>query len=1192
MRLLRLEASGFKSFCDKTVINFVQNGISVVVGPNGCGKSNIVDAVRWTLGEQSAKHLRGTSMEDVIFSGSSARQPVSMAQVSLIFSNPRNDTIPKYSEFNEIAITRRLYRSGESQYLINKTACRLTDIRELFMDTGIGGKGYSIIEQGKIDQIITSRAEDRRLIIDEAAGIVKFKTKRKEAERKFAATKQNLMRVEDVLAELERQEETLVVQVERAEEYLTAKSRLERLQHCIAATKWYRLKDQADRTSQSHEKAIEQKKDLEAATANLEAQESTLSLQITQEESDLNAVKTEIQQQKEAIIKLESRLDSDKLTLENLDEWDRKNQEEKELIEKQIKTIKLQLETYQAEHKKLEEEVREKSSLLESLQNTADSSDADLSSQKIRLSNLQQKEVESITAVVAEQNQLVQLQERIKEVEQKTTELEAREKNSESEEKDLHQSWLQLETAIKEKKKEKLSCQETIQLHSKQAEELEAELEKMRQTSRSIQQEITQADSKLESLRELILSHDEYDAATKNVLDTFTSEPKLTRDLGYLGTLAELVDLPDPLTPQITSFLNRYYNVLVFQSIARLKEIVAFSHQHDLEQFQAVFLDFADRKTKPAAEEILQTNLQEQGTPGTMPIVDRFKLIDTPLDQLDPDQLKNDDGLIDTESSMLTREGIFFIGQPGKSNLAESLVKRRQQISHIESSLTELHDKLEKNDEKLEERSSHLEELSRMLKSVQQDVVDLDLEIVGLEKEFDSKSLEKQRFEAIKNGIETEKTQLKQINSDFQQKIKDLEASIKDNQQKQETIRKVCDELKSQIEKTESQKEEAASELQHIKVVLAGIEEKQQNQSQGIERMSGELKERQQQMDDILKRSGETENKRQAIESSLARANQDLPKLVEEVAVKEKQQKGMSDALESKRIRYQKIKEDYKKETQSMSGINDKIHKTEIKLAQLAQEARNIEDNLFAEDALKPEELIQTFDVKSFNIEKETETIAELKKQIGGMSDINLAAKSEYETLKERLDFLRSQSRDLTQSMEALETSINKINQESRKRFRTTFQQVNEQFNKLFPDLFGGGEAYLKLTDEDDILESGVEIIAQPPGKKLQNMTLLSGGEKALTAIALIFAVFMIKPSPFCLLDEVDAPLDDANNVRFNRHVRELTENSQFIIITHNKKTMEIGDALFGVTMEEPGISKVVSVDFSKFDPDSLQKAI
>lgn len=1191
MRLLRLEASGFKSFCDKTVINFVQNGISVVVGPNGCGKSNIVDAVRWTLGEQSAKHLRGSSMEDVIFNGSSGRQPVSVAQVTLVFSNPEHDTIPRYSEFSEIAVTRRLYRSGESQYLINKTACRLTDIRELFMDTGIGGKGYSIIEQGKIDQIITSRAEDRRLIIDEAAGIVKFKTKRKEAERKFEATRQNLLRVEDVLAELVTQEESLRYQVERAEEYLAAKSRLERLQNCITATRWHRLKEQADRVVQNREKTLEQKSDLETEITVLESRESALSMDISRKNAEIEEIGTTIHSLKETIIKLESKLESNKVALENLDEWEDKNKAEIELLEKQIKTLEFQSESNRSDRESLEKEIQEKRTLMERLRERDESNDGDLSSQRLRLENLQQKEMEITTSISSHKNQIENLRERLDEVEEKAKNLGLQTDSVKADEEKSAREFEELSKSIEKKKQEKKELVEKARQYSEQKEEKEQFINELNRKIKSQAQDLNQTENRLQSLEEFILSHEEYDAATQKILQYMSQHPETAKELGYLGSMAEIVNLPREITPQTSAFLNRYFNLLVFKSVDRLESIVNLVREEGFEQFHLCFLDLFTEEDSKKDHSLAEVITGKDEVVSSIPFVESFETLDVPVHTLSKEQLLASSGLIDPEASIMTKARLFLLGQPGKSNLAETYIKRRNEIAQLEKQQTLLKQQLEATETQADGESEVLEELSRSLKKVQGDIVDIDLEMVALEKEYDGKLIEQQRIETMKNSMDREIREVYESRKQFETKIGQLEKSIKDDAQKQETINKVCGELKAQIEKSESSREETREELQHIKITLAGMDEKRANYQETIDRLQKDIAEKKRQQEDIQNRAQETENKRRAAKDSLLQAREEHPRLLEQLTEKEKAIAELKDNLQKMLAEQTEHRKNIKEANQNISSLKEKNHKLEIKLAQLSQEATNLEDNLFNESSLKPEDLLQTFDVKQFNIEKESETIADLKKTIGGMDDVNLAAKSEYETLKERLDFLSTQSKDLTQSMEALESSINKMNQESRRRFRQTFKQVNEEFSKLFPQLFGGGEAYLKLTDETDLLESGVDIIAQPPGKKLQNMTLLSGGEKALTALALVFAVFMIKPSPFCLLDEVDAPLDDSNNIRFNRHVKALTENSQFIIITHNKKTMEIGDALFGITMEEPGISKVVSVDFATFSPDSLQKA-
>ncbi len=1192
MRLLRLEASGFKSFCDKAVVNFVQKGISIVVGPNGCGKSNIVDAIRWTLGEQSAKHLRGSSMEDVIFNGSSVRQPVSMAQVTLVFSNSEHDTIPKYSEFSEISVTRRLYRSGESQYLINKTACRLTDIRELFMDTGIGGRGYSIIEQGKIDQIITSRAEDRRLIIDEAAGIVKFKTKRKEAERKFATTKQNLVRVEDILAELTHQEETLKDQVERADEFLAAKSKLERLQHCLAATRWYKLKEQAEKIEKDKNENIQQQNDLKLASTSLETRESALNLEITEKAAKYEEFLSQIQKQKEEIIKLESKLETNKITLDNLDEWEKKNKDEIDLLDKQIKTIEYQIQTYLSDNESLEKEIAAKTEILEQFQEREKVSENELSDQREKLEKNQQHEIEVVKQLTGNQNQLVQMQERLTEAGEKQEQLDSQLIKLEEEQKTVTFSLEETSKKLEAAKEKKSSCRDIIDTHKEKKDAQHQLISELNENIKTISQEHNQAENRHRSLEEFILNREEFDTATRKFLELMDSNKSLSNELGFKGTLAELVSPPAEILPQIKAFLNRYFNLLIFNSIDNLESIVSLVKNENIEQLQLYFLDLMPEESENKKNSLSKLIPCKSELSINLPFVDLFESIETPVYSLSKSQLLEAEGLVDPEASMMTKARIFLIGQPGKSNMAETFLRRRSEMAELEKKLEVIGQELEKLEESHDRETEVLEELDRMLENAKKELVDLDLELVGLEKELDARSIEKQRLENDHKRILNESQQIDESKAKYKVTIDNLTNSTQELEKKHEEIKDSNNRLRSLIEHVETSKEETQDELQHLRVTLAGLNEKQDNNRKSVSMMQADTEQRQKQRDDIVRRMEETEDKRQLAESSIKETQVELPKLLEELEKKEKKIKDLSDKIETDRSQLTELKELVQAEQKKINELNEKNHKLEIKFAQLAQEAKNIEDNLFTEDSIRPDEIIETFDVKSFDIDKETRAIAKLKQSIGGMDNVNLAAKSEYETLKERLDFLSAQSTDLKLSIEALEDSINKINQESRRRFRDTFKQVNERFNELFPQLFGGGEAYLKLTDETDILESGVEIIAQPPGKKLQNMTLLSGGEKALTAIALVFAVFMIKPSPFCLLDEVDAPLDEANNVRFNKHVQALTDNSQFIIITHNKKTMEIGDALFGVTMEEPGISKIVSVDFATFSEDSLQKAI
>lgn len=1179
MRLLRLETSGFKSFCDKISINFVQDGISVIVGPNGCGKSNIVDAIRWTLGEQSAKHLRGASMEDVIFNGSSVRPPVSMAQVTLVFSNPKSDTILKYSEFLEIEVTRRLFRNGESQYLINKTACRLADIRELFMDTGIGGKGYSIIEQGKIDQIITSRAENRRSIIDEAAGIVKFKAKRKEAERKFAATKQNLLRVEDILEELQRQEEILRIQVKRAEKYLTAKARLERLQQCSAATRWANIKKQTDKIVDSRQSNQQDQDDLNTAMSSLEAQEAVLKLNITQQSAVHEDILTRMQSQKERIISLESELNTNNAAIENLEEWRKKREEEIELFTKQIKTIELQITSYQESAVRFNTEMESNSSQLEQYEEQDRLKNRELNDRRTELEAMQQKEVKNITLITGNQNQLDQLKERLQESRSQKEQLALQIKAIKNDEKQLTITLKEQQQQLQQKIERRIELLDILETFRENREDKEQAILQVKEKIKATSQEFYQTENRLHSLEEIIQSHEGYDAATKKILNYFDQHPEVSEELGFLGTLAELVTPPEKNQIQTSAFLNRYFNLLVFESFKKLKPIKKLIDDLETEQLQLFFVDLTRQKFSGKSKASNTWISAKQGLEIPVPLTDSFKTIDTPLYELSAVDLTGSEGLIDPSAAIMTQAKIFLLGKTGKTNMSELFFSRQQEIENIEIRLVELEANLEKLEEQEEDQTEMLNEINRTLKNKDKEITDTNLEIVGLEKDLDAKQLEIEKLKSQLQSVQLNFKEIDRSKEQFKEKIESLSKSIQIHKQEQLDIQLQIEQLRIQIKESESDKQEHTEELQQIRVLLAGLQEKQQANSKTLQRLHDDIQLRDEQLKQSIDQASETAGRRKTLNAAIKKSQENLPRLLSDLTEIETRLKKTAGEIENDKSKLNDIQQLIQKERKKLNGLQEKNHRLEIKLAQMVQEGENIASNLFSEHKVKPHELLLTFDADSFKVETAIQDINELKQDIGGMQDINLAAKKEYDVLKERLDFLVTQSTDLEKSIEALEDSINKINRESRRRFRDAFKRINEKFSTLFPKLFGGGEAHLELTDESNLLESGVEIIARPPGKKLQNMTLLSGGEKALTAIALVFAIFQIKPSPFCLLDEVDAPLDDANNIRFNKHVKMMTDNSQFIIITHNKKTMEIGDALFGVTMAEPGISKIVSVD-------------
>ena len=1189
MKLLRLELSGFKSFGDKTAISFDKEGISLIVGPNGCGKSNIVDAIRWTLGEQSAKHLRGANMEDVIFNGCNSRKPVGMAQVNLIFSNPTHDALPKYTEFNEISITRRLYRSGESQYLINKTPCRLTDIRELFMDTGIGGKAYSIIEQGKIDQVVTARAEERRSIIDEAAGIVKFKTKKREAERKFAATKQNLQRVEDILAELEEREERLKVQVELAEEYLHAKGRLERLKkNCEAAT-WSLRKEKREEIGKSKEEELDRRKNLETEIASLETKESAMQIEIALLEKKLDDIGSENQRRREDVVNLENRIKTEILTIDNLKEWLKKSGDEIENVNRLVGEIGSKIESCKTEEETLKREAEEREEALEYWEESRkvlDGRHAELVSGK---QSAQQSEIEAITRLTAAQNQITQLQERLLETQEQREKLGSRLSRLTTDKNEAKQERQRLETRLSQTTERKQICFDAAEEGSKAITVKNGTIADLKGSIAQSTKELHQKESRLRSLRELAESHEDFDSATKILLDRFRAEPKEASELGFHGTFVDLIATEKRLTEPFAVFLNRYFNLMVFSTFSSLGKIVGLVEKLKLDQIQVCFLDLLPEEHgefRDTIAERLETNLLQLKR---LPLTRRFRLIDFPLQTLSAERLRELGGAIDSSAHLMTGDYLFVIGKQGAGSSVDFYVKRRNEMTGLEEEVSQRASDLEKLQKEESRESDELEEMTSILNRRRREIVEFDLQILGLKKEIETRSGEILRLEEEENALRDDRKQMGESQAEFDEKVARLSSSIVEQQLLQEKLKVKIDRIQVEIEGVDELREEASEKLQDSGIAMAGLKEKIRHNEQTQKNLRADRQRLEGQLAEIEKGAEETERKKKTLVESVKNSQEILPVQIESLAAMSESLNRSKNELETRRASIGELQNGIRTQRRKTERHKDRIHTLEIELAQLDQEINGIENRLFEEFGTTPTEVLRLFDPKSFSMEEERKNVEQLQKRIALMDNVNLGAKKEYDSLRERLDFLKRQSADLLESIEALESSISKINAESRRRFKEVFHKIDAKFGVLFPDLFGGGEAHLRLTDEDDLLESGVEIIAQPPGKNLQSISLLSGGEKALTAIALIFAIFQIKPSPFCLLDEVDAPLDEANSGRFNRHVVSMTESSQFIIITHNKKTMEIGDTLFGVTMEEPGISKIVSVDFNSLEESMLE---
>jgi len=1176
MKLLRLEVNGFKSFPDKASIDFVQDGVSIVVGPNGCGKSNIVDAIRWALGEQSAKHLRGATMEDVIFAGSSSRKQVGLAQVTLVFSNPFHDTISKYSEYTEIAVCRRLFRTGESGYMINKTNCRLADIRELFMDTGIGGKGYSIIEQGKIDRIVTSNPAERRSLIDEAAGIVKFKAKKADALKRFSTSRANLERVEDVLRELRIQEERLVVQVEQADAYTTAKGRIERLSQLSASHQWEKLKVQADKQLDEKNMALQKAEDLSVQLAKLATQKEGVGLELSQQQTKKEEQGAQVTRNRERLIKLESQIEKDVETLRHLGDWQVKGTQELEQIEGQIEALFGQEEALIDANQSVQAEQEQAQSTLSVAQEEIKVLAERLSEQEAHNKAHQELHLQAKVELANKTGEVSRHEDRLKEARKRGQEAKealvlAAERLITAEEN---------RTEVAEKLAQKRAQQEQVatELETSRTKLLERQsaLEAQNRKIDEQEKEYTRAESRLASLKQLQQNHEDFAPTIKRLLDHFAEFPEQREELGFVGPLADVIEVESKLESWTENLLGRHFNLLLFESHYHLTQIKGLMEQLEIGHLEIYFLDLC-----PAVKSNLDFLIPWRSKPEGLYLSGHYQALEKRSHQIEPLDLEKERNLLLNDQALLSREGVFHLGLPSEAKVLEGYLNRQKEFHQLSASLTEMKQKVEDLVYDQGWIKEEVKELDWTVTDLSQQHQQLEIEVRETAKELEGWDKDCARLAEDQERLQNARDQQSDLDVQLE---KQREQAVLDIEGAQQLLAEMDDQKAEGLELTTEIRllwEQKKGERQQLEVAAAALKEKSHHQKELARRIQEDLKGLQARHDQTKTQSQDHSKQRAELEANVVVLQDQQPQLVETIQRLETSYRELTDQLESQGHQVRQI-ENEEKELRTASNLHkEKAHQFDLKLAQLAQEGVSIEQKLFEDWGVRPAEVLQLSQNENFDPSGVNKEISQLKARLQSLGDVNLGAKKEYDELKVRLDFLAKESTDLSQSISALEDSIQKIDSESKRRFNQTFERINKEFHVLFPTLFGGGEAFLRLSEPDNLLDSGVEIIAQPPGKKLQNMTLLSGGEKAMTALALIFSIFQFKPSPFCLLDEVDAPLDDGNNRRFNSHVKALTQNSQFIIITHNKKTMEIGDAMFGVTMEEPGVSKIVSVDFT-----------
>jgi chromosome segregation protein len=1176
MYLKKLELQGFKSFADKTTLE-LEPGITVVIGPNGSGKSNIVDAIRWVLGEQSIKTLRGSKLEDVIFAGTQARKSVSFAEVDITIDNT-DGKLPL--DYSEVTVTRRIYRSGESEFYINKNQCRLKDIVELFMDTGIGRDGYSIIGQGRIDEILSTKSEDRRHIFEDAAGIVKYKTRKEEAEKKLENTQQNLVRVNDIVTEIEGQIEPLKIQSEKAKKFLELREQLKHLEVGLFISEINKGKTKLEEILKNENEIFEQSKEEETKLANLQtAKEETkqkveeLLVKIEQVQNNIFEAQNNIEKQKADIGIFSQKIQSNKENYDKaaaeIEEYENKKLElEKEKDEKKDKKTRLF-----DDKQRFENELKEKEEEFKRLSEK-------LTSEQKRIEDIKQKIMDNMNAKVDKLN--------ILNTAKASTEANNRRINQIANEVSENIHELDKEKMLKEDEalelnkveKEQSSLKNKIDSLAKIKLESNEKIKSYEDSIRKTLDEIHNKESRHKFLVETEREFEGYNRAVKEVLMKCQKDNAFGNSI--YGALASLISVPEKYETPIEMVLGASIQNIVTEKEEDAKRAIEYLKENNLGR--ASFLPIAAVKGNKLTE-----NLKEY--PGFIGLASDLISYDKKYEQVVLNLLGKtavvtnmDEGIkiakkyrysfriVTLEGDVINPSGQMSGGSTFKKTT--SILSRAREISELEALVVKLKQDQVKKTKELEEYKQSVEAALEEFKDCETKIQEINVIVATQNQKISAfnSSIEKISIK-ITNLNREKETLLVEINKE-KEDTTGLEEEINQLQKETDEIQVVVNEFTDKNKEQQKIIDDLNSDIVDLKISVSSFDESSISIDEMVSRIELDIE-----------ACAESINKRVQDRERIIKENEEMQisiggtdLRIAEFGEKIKENEGIITELkrqrEDKNLEIVDVERAIEEQFKTIDILREQVTKLDVKKAKIELDIETIQNKMWEDYETTPN-TAQGYAEVTPQTAKEVE---KHKSEIRELGIINIAAIEEYKALKERYEFLTTQKKDLEEAEEALNKIIADMISIMKIQFAKQFELINRNFGEVFVELFGGGRAELRLADESNILESGIEIEVQPPGKKLQNMMLLSGGERALTAIALLFAILKLNSSPFCILDEIEAALDDINVYRFADYLKKFARKTQFLVITHRKGTMEASNAVYGVTMQEHGISKLISM--------------
>ena len=1183
MYLKSIEVHGFKSFANKIVFDF-HKGITGIVGPNGSGKSNVADAVRWVLGEQSVKQLRGSSMQDVIFAGTENRKPLSYAYVAITLDNSDHQLAIDYEE---VTVARRLYRSGESEYLINGSPCRLKEVSELFYDTGIGKEGYSIIGQGQIDRILSGKPEERRELFDEAAGIVKFKKRKATAQKKLENERDNLVRVNDILAELERQVGPLERQSEKAKTYLKKKSELKEYDVNMFLLESEQIRSQQKDVEDKFQIADAQLKESNADYEKIRTEYEQLGQSMAQMDEKINSIRENISNTSVMKEKLESQIQILTEQIHTAEMTDEHLQSRLDAIDQEKAQRSEQSATYIAEKEKLDEQLLEVQNRQNEAQEKLTAVQQEIARCNQGIENGQKELYELLNNKAGIQSKQQRFDTMLEQINIRKAELGKRLLDRKTQEADLN-------TVLSDYQKELEAVSlEIIGLKKKEEELTGKEKEwrdKLRENGRKLEENQTafhKQQSRLESLKNIAERYDGYGNSIRKVMEQKASNP------GLLGVVSDLIQVEKKYETAIETALGGNIQNIVTEDESTAKKMIGFLKQNRLGRATFLPLTSVSAKGNPKNE----TLLDEEGVLG---IANRLVKCDKKYDEVAA-YLLGRVLVVDTidhaialakknhySLHIVTLEGEYL--SPGGSMTggafknSSNLLARKREIEELEKKVDSIRKELSELKNRREDIRTAIELNADELDQVKEELQQKYLVQNTAKMNVDRAKQQRNESEAVFTGLMGEKQQIEQQIEEIDNNKKQILDEIEYSKKREQEINEEANAFQKILEEQAKLENEASQKLSNIQLETANIKQKVEFAQVNIDRINGEVEKFDAERADLL------ENAAQSKEDA-KKKQQDIEEIKKTIAASGESHGKLEEELRESVAKKEQMSADYRGFFQKQEEISKRCNDLDKEIFRLnnqrekLKEAGEYQTNyLWEEYELTPHAALELQNDIYDDLTALKKMVAEVKDEIRKLGDVNVNAIEEYKEVSERYQFLKGQHDDLVEAEQTLVGIIEDLDSGMRKQFSEKFAEIQKEFDASFKHLFGGGHGTLELVEDEDILECGIRIIAQPPGKKLQNMMQLSGGEKALTAIALLFAIQALKPSPFCLLDEIEAALDDSNVTRFASYLNKLTKNTQFIVITHRRGTMAAADRLYGITMQEKGVSTLVSVNLIEND--------